>query len=212
MESCGCDKELLVAHALGHVDPEEVARVEACLRTCAQCRDEFSLHRQVADDLGRRASAPMPPGLRDVLIRSAIQVRRDSSPAWARSRTDARGRIAWTPILCVGAGLAIAGLLILLVLPGSGGGGSVDQMVVGGVGRGATALEEILQLVSNLQAGWNLAREFLQRFAPLTRAVQTAFSAVGFVRWAVAFLSVAGVIGFLWRINRSNQNRSVRHA
>jgi anti-sigma factor RsiW len=212
MRPCECDKELLVAHALGETDPAEVAALEARLRDCPDCREEFSLHRQLADDLAGRPPAPMPADLREILIRSAIQVRRDSSPAWASSRSSGRGRIAWTPILCAGAGLAIVGLLVLLVLPGGGPGGSVDEVVVGGVGRGATAVEEILQLVSNLQSGWNLASDFLQRFAPLARAVQTAFSAVGLLRWAVTFLSVLGVIGLLWRLNRSSQNRSVRHA
>ena len=201
-----------MAHALGEADPADVPAIEARLRKCPTCRDEFSVHRLVADDLAARPPAPMPGDLREVLIRSAIQVRRDSRPAWAAPRTGTRGRIAWTPILCAGAGLAIVGMLVLLVMPGGGPGGSVDDVVVGGVGRGATAVEEILQLLSNLQAGWNLAGQFFQRFSPLTRGVQTAFSAVGMVRWVVAGLSVLGVIGLLWRLNRSSQNRRVRHA
>lgn len=211
MEPCDCDREALLALALGQLDGPEAARIEENIRGCPACQEELLFHQQVAGDLARRPAAPMPPDLREVLIRSAIQTRRDASPAWV-GQSGPRTRVAWTPVICTGAGLAIVGMLVLLVLPGGGPTGSVDDVVAGGVGRGATALEEILQLLANLQAGWELTQTFFQRFAPLTRAVQTGLGAIGLLRWLVALLSVLGVIGLLWRFGRVGQKGRVEHA
>ena len=212
MAECDCDKELLVAHALGDTDPEEAARADRFLRECPSCRLEFQVHRKVAGALSSRSSSAMPSDLREVLVRSAVQARRDGGPAWAAPRSVGRGRISWAPVLVAGAALAVLGMVVFFFVPGAGPGSSVDEVVSGGVGRGATALDEIMQLLANLQQGWGFVQAFLERISPLTRAVRTAFAAVGLIRWAVAFFSFTSVIGLIWRLNRSSQNRSVKHA
>ncbi|MEZ4648130.1 MAG: hypothetical protein R3E97_04960 [Candidatus Eisenbacteria bacterium] len=212
MAECDCDKELLVAHALGYTNPDESEIAERFLRECPHCLREFELHRRVAGVLSVRVAPSMPSDLREVLVRSAVQARRDDGPAWASPRSVRSGRISWAPVLGAGAALAALGLIIFFFVPGAGPGGSVDEVVSGGVGRGATALDEIMQLLANLQQGWTLAQGYLERLSPLTRAVRTVFGAVGVVRWAVAFFSVVSVIGLVWRLNRSSQNRSVKHA
>lgn len=47
------DLDQLSAYALGMLDADESARVEAHLRDCADCRDELAELRQASDELDR---------------------------------------------------------------------------------------------------------------------------------------------------------------
>lgn len=211
MDPCGHDKDRLIAYLAGEMGPDEGRALEEEARACPSCRFDLEVHRMVVEHLEDAPAPPMPVGLREVLVRSAVQVRRDATPLWTAPRAKARGRVSWFPILCSGAGLAALGLIVFFLLP-SGSSSSIDEMVVGGVGRGATAIEELMQLVANLQAAWQTAEDFLQRFEPLTRAIRTSVAAIGPTRWSLALFSVLAVIGILWRLLRSSQNRSVKHA
>lgn len=210
MTPCGCDKDLLLEYAIGEIDQRDVPIIEAQLRTCSQCAADLKFHRKLADELADRPTANYPDDLREVLVRSAIQIRKDVAPAWGKAPADARPRFSWVPLVCASAGLAIVAVFIFFLMPG-GSTSSMDDMVSGGVGRGATALEEIMQLVSNLQVGWQLVVDFLSRFSPVWRALQASLSAIGIARWTIVFLTIVAVAGTLWRMNRSGPKRRVNH-
>ena len=210
MNRCDCDKTLLMEYAIGEIDPPDIPGVEAQIRNCPVCAEDLRLQRNMVTDLESRPEAIFPQHLREVLVRSAVHARRDLISA-APQASSGRVRFSWTPVLCASAGLAIVAVMMLLLMPGATG-GSMDEMVFGGAGRGATALNEILDLFSNLRRGWDLLWRLLEPFTPVVRAVQSVLVAFGVVRWTMVLLSVFAATALVWRFTRTGQERSLKHA
>jgi hypothetical protein len=210
MNRCSCDPSLLLGYALGDLTEPERARVEIQIRLCPSCAAEVETHRQLAGRLRRLPVPAFPAGLEEVLVRSAIQARRSRA-----GRAAVRQReFAWTPVLCAAAGLAIVAVLVLILNPGNlmNPGGSVDDVVYGGVGRSATAFQQLVELYANVRQGWDVLVEFLSRFAPVWRALQATVGAVGTVRIAMAGLSVLAVVLLLWRLVRPKRKIGAANA
>lgn len=207
MEPCTCDRSLLLEFALGELDPQQRLRVAAQVSDCASCAAEVRAHERLTEDLKRLPVPAFPLPLEEVLIRSAVQVRRGLA-----GRRAARKEFAWTPVLCATAGLAIVAVLVLILRPTNlvGPGTSMDEVVYGGAGRGATAFQDLVQLYANIRQGWELLVEFLGKLAPVWRAMRALLGAVGAVRIAMAGVSVLLVVVVLWRWGRPRRN--VRHA
>jgi hypothetical protein len=206
-EPCTCDRSLLLEFALGELDPQQRLRVAAQVRDCASCAAEVRAHERLAQDLERLPVPAFPLQLEEVLIRSAVQARRGLA-----GRRAARKEFAWTPVLCATAGLAIVAVLVLILRPTNlvGPGTSMDEVVYGGAGRGATAFQDLVQLYANIRQGWELLVEFVGKLAPVWRAMRALLGAVGAARIAMAGVSVLLVVVFLWRWGRPRRN--VRHA
>ncbi|MCA9727200.1 MAG: hypothetical protein R3E12_16640 [Candidatus Eisenbacteria bacterium] len=208
MTRCACDQSLLLEFALGDLEPSQRSRVEAQVRQCPACASEVRRYRELIGDLGALPIAPFPIQLEEVLVRSAIQARR----GMAGRKTAPRREFSWTPVLCAAAGLAIVAVLVLILRPGNlvGPGSSVDEVVYGGVGRGATAFQDLVELYANIQQGWRILVEFLTKLAPVWRALRAALAAVGAVRIGLAAVSVLAVVALLWRLGRPK--RKMGHA
>jgi hypothetical protein len=108
----------------------------------------------------------------------------------------------------VGGGILI--LLLLLLWPGRlASWAPVDQVVGGG---GVGLLDSVLRWISDLQSGWQTVRDFLERFAPIGKAVKVTVAGLGGFVWIALVLGATGSTLLLWRITRSGQKRSVGHA
>lgn len=206
MSACSCDKTLLLEYAIGDLGREERIQVEAQVRACRSCAQELEIHRMLAADLRALPTPELPSGLEEILIRSALEAGRRGRVRAARSS------FAWTPVLCTAAGLAIVAILVLILNPSNLArtGAAFDPVGPDGVGRGATVFDELLQLYANIQQGWLVLREFLGRFAPVGRAMQTVLGAVGLERLSVVAGSVIVALVLLWRFTRPK--RKVGHA
>ena len=98
-------RENIPAYALGALDPEEVAALEAHLRTCEVCRDELAAYRAASDNLLMNVSPQKP----SAALRQRLQRQLPGTQKSARSRLKwSLGRIA--------VGIAIILLLVLNVL------------------------------------------------------------------------------------------------
>lgn len=208
MNQCTCDRSLLLEFALGELEPQQQLRVAAQVRDCPSCAAEVRTHERLTADLRRLPAPVFPIQLEEVLIRSAVQARRGLAGRKATSHKE----FAWTPVLCATAGLAIVAVLVLILRPTNlvGPGSSMDEVVYGGAGRGATAFQDLVQLYANIRQGWEFLVEFLGRLAPVWRAMRALLGAVGAGRIAMAGLSVLLVVVLLWRWGRPKRN--VGHA
>ncbi len=103
-------EELLPAYALGILEPEEQARVQAHLAECAACRAELLAYQEVGARLPLGAADYAPPaGLKQAILRQARQ------PAIDRAAPEARKPIlGWLARL--GPVWAAAGLVLILAL------------------------------------------------------------------------------------------------
>src|SRR4051812_8058293 len=120
-------RELLGAYALGQLEGDERAGVEAHLEGCAQCRAELALLEPVARmlphaDPARFESAPQPPPELGARIAATI--------AGERQRSERRRRRLFGGFALGGATAALAAAaLAIFVLGGGGGGGQPEQRV-----------------------------------------------------------------------------------
>ena len=90
--------DLTAGYALDALDPDERARYEEHLASCARCRDELQGFWQVAGALGRAAGGPTPPAsLRGRILEQARDERPNVVPL--------RLRVA-TPVLASAAAVA----------------------------------------------------------------------------------------------------------
>lgn len=95
-------RENLPAYALGALDAEDIAALEAHLQTCESCRTELAEYRQISDNL----LTALPPRQPSAALRKRLQSHLPSA------RKTVRPRFAWSfPQLATGAALAL--LLIL---------------------------------------------------------------------------------------------------
>lgn len=213
--NCTFDKELLLEFAIGEIEPEHRQTVESHLAGCAACRLEVVAHRQLGRDLGELPEPSFPTGLEDVLVRASIQARKAARPEKARAADRPRTRPYW--VLGFG-GLLGFGMLVLLVFllwPGRiSNWGPVDRAVGGGVGQGLGMMDGILRWMSDLRDGWEIVRGFLEKFAPVQRAVRVALGGIGSPIWAALALGAFGATFLFWRITVAGQKkmRSVGHA
>jgi hypothetical protein len=208
MKPCTCDRSLLLEFALGELEPQQRVRIAAQVRDCPACAAEVRAHERLAGDLRLLPVPAFPAQLEEVLVRSAVQARR----GLAGRQTAAGKEFAWTPVLCAAAGLAIVAVLVLILRPTNlvGPGSSMDEVVYGGAGRGATAFQDLVRLYDNIRQGWEILVDFLGKLAPVWRAVRVLLGAVGTARIAMAGTSVLLVVVLLWRWGRPKRN--VRHA
>ena len=209
MTTCNFDKSLLVDYAAGDIDVAGKVEVTAHVSRCHACKLELRFHQDLASDLQRLPRPEFPPHLEEVLVRSAVQAGRNARPA---AEANGRFRFSWTPVLCTGAGLAIVAVLALILAPGTWvSPGSGDGSVIGTVGQGTTLINDMMRTVSTLQDAWDIAKDFLRRFAPLTNAIGAIVSALGLQRWLILGASVLAAALLLWRVTRLGQKRSVGH-
>jgi len=97
-------RENIPAYALGALDAEEVAALEAHLRTCASCRDELAAYRATSESL----LMAMPPQKPPAALRTHLQRQLPSA------QKAARPRLKWS-FSRVAVGIAIILLLALNV-------------------------------------------------------------------------------------------------
>lgn len=207
--SMGCDfnTDLLLEFAVGEIAQAERAEVEAHVNGCVACRAEVRLHRSLARDLKELPAPSFPSDLEEVLVRAAIQTRR-SMPRPTSRVSPARPAVAWLPVLCGAAGLAIVGVLILLLLPGRMlSPGSVDEMVYGGAGRGTNVMGDALMLLRNLRQGWEFVLRVLGWLSPITRALGAVFEAVGAGRWLMVLATTTVAVWAVRRLTRSRKQQ-----
>jgi hypothetical protein len=109
--------ELIAAHALRSLDPEDERLVEAHLAECERCRVELRQMEAVAGALAYSAPpAEAPPDLRGRILEAAEPVEPVAPVADpARPASDTRGRFAWWPRLAAVAVPALA-LAVLALL------------------------------------------------------------------------------------------------
>ena len=111
-------RELLGAYALGHLEGDERAGLEAHLDGCAQCRDELASLQPVAlmlphADPTRFGPAPRPPAELGPRIAATIAAERE------RSERRQRRRLFGGFALGGAAAAAVAAVLLLFVFGGS---------------------------------------------------------------------------------------------
>lgn len=97
-------RENIPAYALGALDAEDAAALEAHLRTCASCRDELIAYRATSDNL----LLGLPPQMPSKALRKRLQGQLPSA-----KKTD-RPRLTWS-LSRVASGIAILLLLALNV-------------------------------------------------------------------------------------------------
>ncbi|MBK8231621.1 MAG: hypothetical protein IT349_16090 [Candidatus Eisenbacteria bacterium] len=207
MIGCDFNTDLLLEFAVGEIAQPERSEVEAHINGCAICRAEVRLHRSLARDLKDLPAPAFPSDLEEVLVRAAIQTRRSMPRSASRVRAS-RPTVAWLPVLCGAAGLAIVGVLILLLLPGRMlSPGSVDEMVYGGAGRGTNVMGDALMLLRNLRQGWEFVLRVLGWLSPISRALGAVFEAVGAARWLMGLATTAVAVLAVRRLTRSRRQQ-----
>lgn len=208
--NCGFQSDLLLEYATGEPSLAERQEVEVHLASCAECRSEVRFHRSLIADLTELPRPNFPPELEEVLVRAAVQSRRSLGPSSVGARVPRRTRVSWLPVLCGAAGLAIVGILILLLFPGRMfSPGTMDEMAYGGGGRGPGVMSDALMLIRNLRQGWSLLAQFLSWCSPVASAAVSALQAVGAMRWAALGASLFAALFVLRRVTR---RRNVGHA
>src|SRR5512141_840871 len=98
-------RENLPAYALGALDAEDIAALEAHLETCESCRTELAKYRLVSNDL----LMATPPRLPSAALRKKLQSRLPSA------QKTTRPRFSWS-FGGLGLGAALALLLIMNLL------------------------------------------------------------------------------------------------
>jgi anti-sigma factor RsiW len=121
-------RELLGAYALGHLEGDERAGLEAHLDGCPTCREELAALQPVAlmlphADPARFGPAPQPPPELGQRIAATIAAEREQGEKRRRRRLF--GGFA----LGGATAAAIAAVLLLFVFGGGDGGGSPEQQV-----------------------------------------------------------------------------------
>jgi anti-sigma-K factor RskA len=97
--------ENIPAYAIGALDVEEIAALEAHLQTCASCRTELAEYRLVSESM----LTALPPKQPSAALRKRLQSRLPSAQGTSRPR------FAWS-FNRLAAGLVIAALLVLNLL------------------------------------------------------------------------------------------------
>lgn len=208
---CAFDKELLLEYAIGEIEPECRPSVDAHLAGCVSCRTEVVAHRQLARDLAGLPEPVFPSGLEDVLVRASIQAGRAMSPSRTVQEAGPRLRLYWAFGLGGLVGFGVLVLLVVLLWPGRiTSWGPVDR-VIGGEGG---ALGGLVGWFSELKAGWDITKEFMQKLAPVQRGVRIALGGVGGGVWAALALGAFGATFLLWRLTSAGQKkmRGIGHA
>jgi hypothetical protein len=212
MMSCGFDKSLLLDFALGEISLPDRVETRRHIARCEPCNAELKFHRSLSRDLEALPVPSFPAHLEEILVRSAVQVRRSIARGAHGELAIGRLRFSWTPVLCTAAGLAIVAVLVLILMPGSlVSPGGTQAPGVGGMGRGASVVSDVMRFVSNVQEGWSIARDFLGRLSPVGRAAGAVFEAIGLERWGILAFSVFAVVLLLWRFTKPGRKRSVGH-
>lgn len=121
-------RELLGAHALGQLEGDEKAGLQAHLEGCARCREELESLQPVAlmlphADPARFGPAPQPPAELGRRIAATIAAERE------RGERRRRRRLFGGFALGGATAAAVAAVLLLFVFGGSGGNGGPRQQV-----------------------------------------------------------------------------------
>ncbi len=120
-------RELLGAYALGHLEGDERAGLEAHLDGCPQCREELASLRPVAlmlphADPARFGPAPQPPPELGRRVAATIAAERE------RGEKRRRRRLFGGFALGGATAAAVAAVLLLFVFGGGGGAGPEQQV------------------------------------------------------------------------------------
>jgi hypothetical protein len=121
-------REWLGAYALGHLEGEERAGLEAHLEGCPRCREELELLEPVAamlphgDPAWFEAAAPQPPPELGARIAATIAGEQ-------RQVEERRGRRRFGGFVLGGATAALAAAVLAIFVLGGGGGGETEQHV-----------------------------------------------------------------------------------
>lgn len=121
-------RELLGAYALGHLEGDERAGLEAHLDGCARCREELAALQPVAlmlphADPARFGPAPQPPPELGKRVAATIAAERE------RGESRRRRRLFGGFALGGATAAAVAALLLLFVFGGGDQGGGPEQQV-----------------------------------------------------------------------------------
>jgi predicted anti-sigma-YlaC factor YlaD len=206
--NCSFDKDLLQEYAIGEVAEADRGTVEVHLTGCASCRLEVADLRRLARDLSSIPEPEFPADLEEVLVRAAIQAGRTQQPVRESSLHPSGIRRSWALVLAGSVGLALAIFVVVslwptrLGLPVAGGGGA----------QGLGLVDSLLHWVETVQSFWTTATEFLDRFAPLRKAVRAGLGGGLTVSLIAAVGLGAATTGLvLWRI-AGPRKRRVNHA
>jgi anti-sigma-K factor RskA len=116
----GCDADA-AAYVLGALTTEESEAFRRHLSTCLVCRDEIAALKTVGDALA--LAAPQLPAPRRLRRRVRADIRREPRAATATTGPR-RSRALFAPaVATVGAAFAFAGVIVAVVVLGSGGSG-----------------------------------------------------------------------------------------
>jgi anti-sigma factor RsiW len=121
-------RELLGAHALGHLEGDERAGLEAHLDGCARCREELAALQPVAlmlphADPARFGPAPQPPPELGQRVAATIAAERE------RGEKRRRRRLFGGFAFGGAAAAAVTAVLLLFVFGGGDGSGGPEQQV-----------------------------------------------------------------------------------
>ncbi len=204
---CQFDKILLEEYAIGEVKAAERTQVESHLSACADCRLEVTDLRRLVRELTALPEPEFPPELEETLVRSAIQAGRAALPV--RSGVRAAGaRPGWVYVLSGAAGLGFVMALLLLFWPARFA--QIGSSGEGGVGQGLGLLDSVFRWVDSAGTTWDSVRDFLNRFAPVGKAVRIAVAGVGSSLWTAVALGAVATALFLWRLTSTGQKKARR--
>jgi anti-sigma-K factor RskA len=156
--------EMLPAYALGALDQDERATVDAGLRRFPDLRSELARYQAVSAGLG--ATTPQhtpPPALKAALMQKA-QPRAAAHPAWWQRAIDALSQSTHVPRLALAALTLAAGLVLVMAARNTQTftaeqqqiqaivAGSTEQIVLGGTDQAPDALAVLHYSDNQLQA------------------------------------------------------------
>lgn len=211
---CRFDQDLLQEYAIGEVTAAERSQVEGHLERCADCRLEVTDFRHLVRDLAALPEPEFPSDLEEVLIRSAVQAGRALQPPRPVVRPAGIRRV-WVYAFSGAAGLLVSIFLIAMLWPfRESAGGPFDRVLGNGVGQGLGLLDSALRWGTGARSTFDAVSDFLNRFAPVGKAVRIAAAGVGTSLWAALLLGAIAVALLLWRITGAGQKkmRSIDHA
>jgi hypothetical protein len=205
--NCTFDKDLLQEYAIGEIAEADRGPVETHIAGCSLCRLEVADLRRLARDLSSIPEPEFPLDLEEVLVRAAIQAGRAQQPVRATSLRPAGLRRSWTLVLAGAVGFALAAFVVVSLWPPR----VASPGDVGAVGRGLGFADSVLGWLDTLKTFWTAVTDFIDRFAPVSKAARAGLGGLTFSLVAAMGLGVVTTGLVLWRI-AGPRKRKVNHA